>query len=715
MNTKISKKIIIVVILITMLVGELGIFAAPQKARAEIINPFAVPAFETGGNLNAVEKLDYDPTAKWGNIMEAAQAAAANTALSYFSRQLGTRLQSTLGIKSYQQYQAALVDTKNLLEAYSDQFGDNTVAVNSTGKRAANIQELAADAEGDLRGFTPAQTRDQAVRDARSAKTAAAKRGDLQKRMVRASSLFASSVACGGVNDKAIRNLAEYMTGAAMGFTSKDVDPTKGLDYYQKLAKMGAPEALPQFWVEGFKDNARQKESQARAASVLELLGPGLKSPQTTGADGKTKVNKSLSLVSVGQQNANTSLFNIGTGKKYAYDTSSMFNFVKDVTRQEVTSWGLVWANKGLHKIGLDNGPVHMIALGLTGALASSMANHFVTKLYNEIGEMIFQGEFIAESDGCRKPPQKKKFTDTDREFKPTPGSGFANKATTTAADFNPGMIMFQATPEEITSGESVLLAWDATSFGSGITVTLSGGGVSGTVDAQGSAQDAPTVTTTYTLTVTGPGGINQSASVTVTVNVAGAVTLLLEANPQPIESDRKAMVKWDGGFQNDASDEVLIDPLSEDGLPYTGEMCYVPNAEQIAGKRVDFTLFVENDGDIQTKKSSVDIVPPAPRVFEFDAKDTELFPGGFTTMTWKIEGFPDSVIKFNDSGSIAEVGPSATITVGPGDYTLSVEEANGCGVIVKQAIRISIVEVCGDGLDNNGNGEIDEAACATP
>jgi uncharacterized protein YjdB len=79
-----------------------------------------------------------------------------------------------------------------------------------------------------------------------------------------------------------------------------------------------------------------------------------------------------------------------------------------------------------------------------------------------------------------------------------------------------PSIVLFSASPQSITAGQSSTLSWDAKN----VTSCSATGGWSGSKPVTGTQQVSPTQTTTYTLTCTGPAG-SVSANVTVTVTQA--------------------------------------------------------------------------------------------------------------------------------------------------------------------------------------------------
>lgn len=712
--------------------------ALPHRAQAQV--GIAVPNFNYAGKVDAVGNIEVDETKLWDAIQTGLVSVVLNTGISYFAKELDVKLQTLLGIKSYRQYQAALVEAKYLVESYADYFGEDTVRLNSTGQYPQNNQELAADAGRDFQAFNRTGSRDIGVNLSKSGQTAAQKQAALQKQLVRASSLFASSVVCGGIDQRAVRNMAEYMSGAAVGYTSRDLNPTQGLQFYQRLARFGAPEALPDFWVEGFKDNARQKESEARTAAALEIFSPGLKSPQTRNASGRTSINKSTSALESVLHQAVGSLFDIpASAKNSPFNTSSLGAFLTSVASQVAIMYTNQAISKALNMVpgspGVIGNPSKFLRFirDAASAAAGAVAAILTTRLYNQIGEMIFQGEFLAESDGCRRPTRRTPLASSGVFTAPnnlTSGQVsddqlrqiLNSEPEQVAGEIETApQLIFYAEPTVISAGQSSLLKWDASSFGTGLTVTLSGGILtSQTISELGSVPVAPSETTTYTLTVTGP-NVDQTAEVILTVNGLTAQPSVT-FDPSVVESDRKVLFTWDAGVAPPGQAEVWfcdssiascpgqdttgtptsntaqVSSINSEALSGSGSMCYTPTVADIAAGTVTINMTaVVGDSSFEST-ASFSVVPRPTRTFEFNVSpgvvDTE--SGETATLTWNVDGFTDAKVQLDGT----DVPFTGSRTVGVRRYTLAVAENNNCGVIVEQTVEVIefVPPTCGVG-----------------
>ena len=97
-------------------------------------------------------------------------------------------------------------------------------------------------------------------------------------------------------------------------------------------------------------------------------------------------------------------------------------------------------------------------------------------------------------------------------------------------------ILFFNADPNAIGLGEISTLSWQTANA---VTVAIDNG--VGDVDAEGSTEVSPAVTTTYTLTATGSDGVAVTAQVVVTVN---PVTIaLFDAEPSRIKLGESAYV----------------------------------------------------------------------------------------------------------------------------------------------------------------------------
>ncbi|HKA07140.1 MAG TPA: OmpA family protein, partial [Gemmataceae bacterium] len=126
-----------------------------------------------------------------------------------------------------------------------------------------------------------------------------------------------------------------------------------------------------------------------------------------------------------------------------------------------------------------------------------------------------------------------------------TDTGGLSSSATTRVSTTSPQaavIVRFDATPNQISAGQSSTLNWVV----QGATAVSINNGI-GNVAATGSTTVTPTATTTYTLTATGPTG-NVTATATVTVGAAPAGNpqiIRYEASPLTIAPGGSSTLSW--------------------------------------------------------------------------------------------------------------------------------------------------------------------------
>ncbi len=592
----IYAKFVALLLLVSVIGGWSGsVFVSPKNAHALVPS---VPTFASGGGLDRADKVGVvdrqavDQTSKQHEIVRAAAIAAMNSAIQLMSQKLNETLEKKLGVKNFLYYQQALVEGKYLVDSMSKTHGEKAIPT-----RCKNGDINCVAAEFLRLPFVRALPGGEAARLGvqQSRQNPAAFALNMQKVIVGATSLFTSSISCGGIDNDAVGNSAKFLAAASAGVSASEIDPGSGPKFYEQMARLGSPYATAPFWVLQFNSLALENEAKAKQAAALELTAPGLKATQKQDASGKTQISRSLNLLSVGQENANSSLFNIAIkgGTETVYDTSSFKNFITQLLAEELSSY---LAEKLAQWLGRTFRPstafgirtlstFQTVAESSARTMGSLLIRKYALGLYDKVSKMLFQGEILTESSSCRQPrkllafdPEDTKFTvpanvpvavfgDKDPEIPPD-GSGITPTSTP--------QVIFEVTPN-ITSGQAAILAWDASALGGGITVTLNGGSfVNQVVETQGTRTDTPAVTTIYTLTVTGP-GINQSASRTVTVNATSGFQVQFDVQPRTgLLIGDVVTVTWNASAV--AGADVQIFPLSATTLPVSGSRDFVVN-----------------------------------------------------------------------------------------------------------------------------------------
>lgn len=665
-------------VLVAVVLSNLGFVALPQPAQAIT----SVPTETRKDQQSMLQKM-----------INAGVNAVASSAVQKFDNKFNNIIEDKLGVKSFQQYQKALVEAKYLSEAYKSTYS----LASSTGSSA----KIASDFERMPLNKTMSanQARQLAINDGRKSK--AVRDTDIQKLIVGASSLFTSSISCGGVNKKAIQNTTEYLAAASTGFLSKDINPRNAVDFYGKMARLGSPSANPAFWEVQLQQIGAQKEAEAKAAAVLEITAPGLKSPQMRLAGGKLETGKSVDLVGSSRKNSQEALFNIGLkGSDSVYDTSSFKGFIGSVITVEVGQVVNQLMNSFLGFLGIDIGSLRNTASAVAGQVASGWAKNMATKTYDKIANSIFQGVALKESSGCLRStrparvrgassvdalvmgefdeaeeviyndPEVLAFTNSDRNFQ-----GALEEED---QGVQAGEILFDIDFLDIIAGETITLDWDASLVGENVSVTLSGGAISGSKPIVGQATDKPVTTTTYTITATAGNAIKTKS---LTVSVADNRSSL-NATPLQVERGRMAKISWDVSAIDTTAG---IDPLSESDLPSQGQQCSAPLTES-----TKYILSADSSGNLFTRELDVSVVAPAPRTVVFVSDKQKIQLGQSATLGWNIQGYPDAVFSL-DGESVGRsderiVSPTATTT-----FSLIIAEENQCAQLDQASVTIGV------------------------
>ena len=104
-------------------------------------------------------------------------------------------------------------------------------------------------------------------------------------------------------------------------------------------------------------------------------------------------------------------------------------------------------------------------------------------------------------------------------------------------------IISFTVTPNQITAGQTAVLAWD-TAQATQVLVTAGGTTLSDSAAPQGNVTVMPTQTTTYELTAVSPAG-NATDSVTLTVGVRPPMIESFEADPALVAAGDPTRLRW--------------------------------------------------------------------------------------------------------------------------------------------------------------------------
>ena len=478
------KKIIASFLLAAIICGT-GVFATPAKAQISGLGS-SVPVEGAGGHLNQIDRVvsqQIDETSMMHELIRAGVIAGMNSAFRAMSQKLIGTLEEKLGVKNHLYYADALVEAKYLTDSLRKQYGEDAVPAGAGGdivRTAALFESLGI----NTGGFSPAQIAALGVEASRGDKANLAR--ETQRMIVGAASLFTSSVSCGGVNGEAIRTAANYMAAASAGVVASEIDPRGGVEFYEQMARLGSPLASPDFWTLQFQDIAAQNEARARQAAALELTSPGFKT--TRNADGSIK--NSMSLVSIGEQNAQNALFNVALkGTDSIYDTSSFKNFLLSAMKTRLLNFAFDKLNTflgGHIDVASSWGRLAETAATTAEVAGAALIKNFVSGLYDQVSKEIFSGVALAESSTCREQPQKENFdnqaslSDYSKEAESVINdlpsiieNGTAAGEETplpppppeetppTVPDFS--AVQFDVQPQTVAAGGTVTVTWDAT------------------------------------------------------------------------------------------------------------------------------------------------------------------------------------------------------------------------------------------------------------
>src|SRR3989344_201472 len=591
-----SKKIIASFLLAAIVLG-MGVFAQPARALISIPES-SVPVEGDGGDfqrLNRVVTQKIDETAMIHEIIRGGITAAMNSALRIMTDKLITSLESKLGIKNHLFYQDALVESKYLVDSLRKQYGDDAVPADALGDNIVRMASVFETLPLNTR-FSPSQIAELAVRSSRESPEDSAR--DALRMIAGASSLFTSSVSCGGGDGLAVRNAASYLAARNAGVLPSEIDPRDGVAFYEQMARLGSPLASADFWTLQFQDIAAQNEGRARQAAALEISSPGLKAARDTTTG---NISTSPSLVSIGEQNAQNAVFNIAIkGSDSIYDTSSFKSFIVSVAASIASD---LLADKLLDRLRAGSNPegteevsaLQRVLARATPILLEApvhLVSSVVSGVYDTVSAMIFKGEALAENSSCRSPRQTVSFEDSP----PPP-------------DFN--AVQFDVQPQSIAAGGQVTVPWDAPPI-SGAQVSILPPPIGGEeLGASGSLSYIINEDTVFQLTVSD--GTNRFSRtwvnlVTTVQPLPGTPdfsTVQFDVQPRTVAAGGQVTVTWDATSLLESDPEaslIIFPPLSTDELGLSGSITYTVNKDMV------FSLVVSAGGYSDTKEIPVTV-----------------------------------------------------------------------------------------------------------
>jgi uncharacterized cupredoxin-like copper-binding protein len=245
--------------------------------------------------------------------------------------------------------------------------------------------------------------------------------------------------------------------------------------------------------------------------------------------------------------------------------------------------------------------------------------------------------------------------------------SASATTSVTSTAASSAMVIRFDATPTNITAGQSSQLTWVT----QGATSVSINQGV-GNVAATGSTTVTPTVTTVYTLTAVGPNGsVTATATVTVgpVVIVPGTPQIIrFEGSPLNIQPGQQSTLSWttSGATTVSISGVGAVTPNGSTTVSPATTTTYVLSATSSDGKTVTAPVTIAvSSGAI-------------PQVVVFVVTPNTIDAGSTAKLCWQVTGATnisiDPGVGTNlNANDCATVSPTATTT-----YTLTATNATG-------------------------------------
>jgi len=249
-----------------------------------------------------------------------------------------------------------------------------------------------------------------------------------------------------------------------------------------------------------------------------------------------------------------------------------------------------------------------------------------------------------------------------------TDSGGLSSSATTRVTATTPAsatVVRFDATPNQISAGQSSTLTWIV----QGATSVTINNGI-GNVAATGSTTVTPNATTTYTLTAVGPNG-NVTATTTITVGAGQQTTaqiIRFEANPVSIQPGQQSTLSWTTSGANNVS-------ISGVGaVTANGSTTVSPQ------QTTTYTLSATgSDGKTVTAPVTVTVASGTiPQVVVFVATPQNIDAGSSTKLCWQVTGSTNISIQPGvgtnlNANDCATVSPTTTTT-----YTLTATNATG-------------------------------------
>ncbi len=268
------------------------------------------------------------------------------------------------------------------------------------------------------------------------------------------------------------------------------------------------------------------------------------------------------------------------------------------------------------------------------------------------------------------------------------PGGSASPQQVNVTVTQSPPTLVFSASANSITKGDTVMLSWQTTNANS-ITITAVGAdGVSRQIStATNPASDQPQEDTTYTAVASGPGGTTQPQSVTVTVVLGIPQITQFTANPTEVVAGASTTLAW----QTNNATGVTITPALPFGDP--DEAGSLP-ASNPAGLQipvpatVTYTMVATGSGG-QSQPATVTIKAVN---INLTASPTTTTANQPVTLSWSVD--PSVTALTIDNGGCAPCTPlpKGSTTVTPSATTTYTATATLTdGTQLKQTVTVTV------------------------
>jgi RHS repeat-associated protein len=227
--------------------------------------------------------------------------------------------------------------------------------------------------------------------------------------------------------------------------------------------------------------------------------------------------------------------------------------------------------------------------------------------------------------------------------------------------------VVFEATPQAITLGETSTLQWTTTNAD---RITINQG--IGDVLATGTLTVAPKDTTTYTLSATGTGGAT-TASATVRVTVP-TPTVSLSVNPDTIVQGASATLTWNSNFADTMTIQPGIGPVSANG-----SLTVSPSQTT--------TYMITVTGRGGTSNATATLTVLLPPTVTMGASPQTILAGVSSTLKWTSTNATTATIE----PGIGNASPIGSMTISPQQTTTYVITVTGPGGSASASVTIKV------------------------